>query len=346
MPFKLSELAEITGGALDGDGNIIITGAAGIDDVSNGEITFLENDSLLARGEQSAASALIVPETVLRCAKPSIRTAHPRFAFAKVLQLFAPSRPAPIGIHPTAVIGENVRIGKNVSIQAQCFVDDDVVLEDGVVLHPQVYIGAGTRIGPNTVLYARVTVHHHCTIGANVIIHSGAVIGSDGFGYVQNGGRHHKIPQIGTVTIEDDVEIGANVTIDRATMATTRIGCGTKIDNLVHIAHNADIGENCIICGQVGLCGSVTLGDGVMLGGQVGIGEHITIGREALVGAQGGVISDVPEGQFYSGYPARPHSEQMRQLAASRKLPELIKRLRRIEKHLGLDSLTDNQGDR
>ncbi len=316
MPFKLSELAQIAGGALDGDGNIIITGAASIDDVSNGEITFLENDSLLARGEQSDASALIVPETVLRCAKPAIRTAHPRFVFAKVLELFAPSRPVPIGIHPTAVVGKNVQIGKNVSIQAQCFVDDDAVLEDGVVLHPQVYIGAGTRVGANTIVYARATIHHHCTIGANVIIHSGAVIGSDGFGYVQNGGRHHKIPQIGTVHIEDDVEIGANVTIDRATVSTTRIGRGTKIDNLVHIGHNADIGENCIICGQVGLCGSVTLRDGVMLGGQVGVGEHITIGREALVGAQGGVISDVPDGQFYSGYPARPHSEQMRQLAA------------------------------
>jgi UDP-3-O-[3-hydroxymyristoyl] glucosamine N-acyltransferase len=342
MPFKLGELATVAEGTLEGDAGILISGAAGIHEVGAGEITFLEKPSLLPVGESSAAAALIIPETAPACAKPAIRTADPRFAFSKVLRLFASSRPVPVGIHPTAVIGRNVSLGKDVAIHALCFVDDDAVIEDGVVLHPQVYIGAGTRIGAGTVIYPRVTVHHDVTIGANVVIHSGAVIGSDGFGFVQNGGRHHKMPQVGTVQIGDDVEIGANVTIDRATMAVTRIGRGTKIDNLVHIAHNANIGDNCILCGQVGLCGSVTIGDGAKLGGQVGVGEHLTIGPEALIGAQAGVICDVPAKQFYSGYPARPHAEQMRLIAASGKLPDLLKRVRRIERHIGLAASDDN----
>jgi len=331
---SLRELAALVGGEVAGDPAIEVTGAADIGDAVDGDIVFAESPRHLAGALQSAASAVIVCPDTPNSVKPLIRTPNPRLAFAKVLGALARISERPLCIHPTCSVGSNLHAGDRVSVGFNALIGDDVTLGDDVWIHPFVYIGSNVRIGSNSILHPFVTVLDDVTIGDNVIIHPGTVIGSDGFGYAPVGSEYYKIPQVGEVIIGDNVEIGANVTIDRARTGKTEIGRGTKIDNLVHIAHNVTIGENCILVAQVGLSGSVHVGDGVIFGGQSGSKDHVTIGDGTRICARTGIIGDVPPGSFVSGYPAGPHREQMRAQASLLKLPELMKTVRELERRI------------
>jgi UDP-3-O-[3-hydroxymyristoyl] glucosamine N-acyltransferase len=331
--YKLGEIAEIAGGELDGDPEVIITSCAGFDAAEPGSLTFAEDKRRLARADEGEAAAIIVPEGTKRGCKPLVVAANPRLAFAKVLALFAPPHGVAKGIHPTAVLGAGVSLGNDVCVGPYVTVGDNTRIGDGVVLFPQVCIGSDVEIGDECVFYPRVTVMANVSIGRRCVLHAGAVIGADGFGYVLSAGKHVKIPQIGRIEIGDDVEVGACSCIDRATTGVTRIGSGTKIDNLVQIAHNCSIGENCIIVSQTGLSGSATLEDYVVLGGQVGVNGHITIGQASQIGAQSGVLGDIPPNSVLWGTPARPKRETMESMAYVSRLPETLKDLkRRLEK--------------
>ena len=331
---SLGELAALVGGEVVGDPAIEVSGAADIADACEGDIVFAESPKHLTHALKSAAVAVIARPEALNSHKPLIRTANPRLAFAKVLGALAPSSERPLGIHPTASVGSNLQSGDGLSVGSNAFIGDDVSLGSDVWIHPLVYIGNNVRIGSGCVLHPSVSILDNVTIGDNVIIHAGAVVGSDGFGYTLAGTEHFKIPQVGTVVIGDDVEIGANVTIDRARTGKTVIGRGTKIDNLVHIAHNVTIGENCIIVAQVGISGTVKVGDNVVFGGQSGVKDHVTIGDNSMVCARAGIIGDVPRDSHVSGMPAVPHNEQMRAQAALLRLPELLKTIRSLEKRI------------
>jgi UDP-3-O-[3-hydroxymyristoyl] glucosamine N-acyltransferase len=337
----LRDVAARVGGEVCGDANTRITGVAGLHNIQEGNIIFIENEKLLALALRSPAAAVIAPKSVdeFRVAnppKPALLTDNPRLTFAKVVEFLAPRPQVAREIHPTATIGEGVTFGQNVAVREQAHVGRGSHIGDDVTLYPHTYVGENVVLGEGSVIFPFACVHDNVTIGKRVVIHCGVVIGSDGFGYVHDreNNRHYKIPQIGTVIVEDDVEIGANTTIDRATLDATVIGEGTKIDNLVQIGHNCHIGKHCIIAAQTGICGSTIIEDYVVLLGQVGVQGHITIGEGALVGAQGGVISDVPPGAKVSGYPAAPHMEKMRVEAASRKLPELLKTVRQLSKQV------------
>ncbi len=329
--YRLAELAERVNGELRGDGNITITGVGDLDNAEPGEIVFVDGPQLLPVGESSNASAIIVPPDVHSQHKPFIVTEDPRLAFSKVLRLFARDcRPEP-GIHRTAVLGKNVSIGEGVSIGAHTYVGDDVILGDDVVIHPLVYVGPEASIGEKSEVHPQAYIGSRVKLGRRVIIHAGAAVGADGFGFLQTQDGQHKIPQIGTVIIDDDVEFGANSTVDRATVGATRIGAGTKIDDQVHVAHNVVIGKNCLLCGQVGIAGSTKIGDNVVMGGQVGVNDHVEVGDNIAIGAQAGVMGNLEEPGVYSGYPARPHQTQLRALAHAQRLPELVARVKQLE---------------
>lgn len=346
MKLTLSQLARHLQGELVGDGDLPVTGISGYDSARPGDVTFVEDGRLLSKAEASQAVAIIVPLAVTGAAKPLVRVAHPRLAFAQALGLFArqPS-PAP-GVHPTAIVGRHCRLGERCRIGPYTVIGDAVELGDDVTIHAFVHLGEGVRVGAGTLLHSFVSVYHHVTLGQRVIVHSGTVIGGDGFGFVPVDQRYHKIPQIGTVLIGDDVEIGCNCAVDRATTDATVIGRGTKLDNLVQVGHNVQIGEDCVIAGQAGISGSCTIGNGVTIAGQVGIADHNQIGEGAVLAAQAGVIGDVPPGVMYSGYPARPHAEQMRVHAACRKLPEALVELRQLRARLDqLEALLGQRTD-
>ena len=330
----LRELARLIEGELVGPEEVEVVGAGDLSDGRPGEVLFIEKADLLEQVERGGAAAIIVPLGVRSSAKPIIRCSNPRLAFARALALFAPPSSWAPGIHPTALVAERVRLGAEVSIGAYSVIGEEAMLGDRVRIGAQSYVGRGARLGDDCTLHPRVVICDRVELGLRVIVHPGTVIGADGFGYARSEQGLRKIPQIGTVIIGDDVEIGANVTIDRATTRATIIGRGTKIDNLVHIAHNVTIGEDCVLTGQVGISGSVRLGDRVMLAGQVGIADHITVGSDAQVCAQAGVIGDVPAGLKVSGYPARSHREQLRAEAALRRLPELLKQVRALQRRI------------
>jgi UDP-3-O-[3-hydroxymyristoyl] glucosamine N-acyltransferase len=250
------------------------------------------------------------------------------------MELWVQNKSYSVGIHPTAVLGEDVKLGDNVSIGAYAVIDDKVEIGDNTIIRPHTCIGDSCKIGANCHIYPQVTLIENVEIGNNVIIHSGTIIGSEGFGFIGENGTYRKIPQIGKVIIGDNVQIGANVTIDRATFGKTWIKDGTKIDNLVQIAHNVEIGKNCIIVGQVGICGSVKLGDGVILAGQVGITDHLSIGDGVKVAAKSVVTKSVAAGKFVSGYPARDHNEEKRIKASVVRLPSLLKKVQELSKRL------------
>lgn len=331
--IPLSRIAALVEGQHEGH-EVTITGVNTIEAAREGDIVFVDRAELLPVGEASLAAAMIVPPVAKTDAKPIIVTEDPRLAFSKVLELFAPERHVYTGVHPTAVIGAKVRLGEGVSVGAHAYVGDNVTLEADAVVHPLAYVGQDAIIGGNTEVHPQAYIGERVVIGRNCVIYPGAVVGSDGFGYHHEGGRHRKIPQIGTVIIEDDVTIGANSTVDRATIAATIIGAGTKIDDNVHIAHNCVIGRNCLLAGQVGIAGSTCLGDGVIMGGQVGVNDHIKIASGVMVGAQAGIFSDLEEPGTYSGYPAKPHRTQMRVLAATYRLPDLLKKIKELEERL------------
>ena len=340
----IGDIAAFLNAKLIGNAETPITGVTNIESAVPGAILFIENERLLKAALDSSASAIIAPHEVAarvrraerRGGKPAVLIDNPRLAFAKVMELFQPQPMPEAGIHATAIIEPDAYIGEDVTIREGCYVGHHVHIGDGAVLYPHVVVGDGAQIGDASILYPSVVINHHVLIGKRVRIHSGSVLGGDGFGYVMDAGRHHKVPQVGTVIIEDDVEIGANVCIDRATMGATRVGAGTKIDNLVQVAHNVQIGRNCILCGQVGLSGSVIVEDGAVLAGQVGARDHVKIGKRATVGAQSGLMTDVPEGEFFFGTPAIAHRSYMKMEAASRKLPATTRQLRALERQMKL----------
>lgn len=341
MKKTLGEIAQLIDGEVIGDPNVVITGVCGIKEAGGGDLTFIANSRYLSLMESTKAAAIITSKEVKEAGKPIIRTENPSLAFAKMLSLVTPSEIRhPEGIHPQALIGKNVKLGKNVAIQAFCVIEDNVEIADDSILYAGVYVGHHAKIGRNALIYSGVSIRERVVIGDRVIIHSGSVIGSDGFGFAIVRGVHHKIPQIGTVIVEDDVEIGANVTIDRARFDKTVIGRGSKIDNLVQIAHNVVIGENSIIVAQVGISGSTMIGKNVILAGQAGIVGHINIGDGAIVAAQAGVTKSVPSNAKVSGYPAKPHATAMRVNACLQKLPDLYKEVKMLnEKIRELDKL-------
>ena len=332
MRKTLREIAQLIDGAIVGDENVEICGVCGIKEAKEGDITFVANPKYMSLIKHTSASAIITTPDVKRSVKPLIITENPSLAFAKLLSLIAPNEATHYrGIHSTAVIGKNVKFGDNIAIQPYTVVEENVEIGDNTVLCSGVFIGHHTKIGRDTVVYPHVSIRERVTIGDRVIIHSGTVIGSDGFGFATVKGLHHKIPQIGTVIIEDDVEIGANVTIDRARFDKTLIKHGTKIDNLVQIAHNVVIGENSIVVAQAGISGSTSVGKNVTIAGQAGIIGHINIGDNAVVAAQAGVTKSIPENTCVSGYPAKPHKKAKRINACVQKLPDLYKLVSKLE---------------
>ncbi len=330
----LREIAEIIGGKLIGDGAIKITGLDSLDTAKAGDITFAdENHAALAK--KSAASAIIIPmnfsgELPANC----IKSAEPKIAFAKLMEIFMPKIEIPAGISDKAEIGRNTKISPSAKIMALAYIGNNVEIDAGAVIYPHVYIGQNVKIGAGTIIYSNVTVREYCEIGARCVIHSSAVIGADGFGFTTKNGVHTKVPQIGNVIVEDDVEIGACVGIDRAAMGSTVIGHGTKIDNLVHIGHNCKIGANCLIVAQTGISGSTIVGDNVTFGGQTGTVGHIKIGGNSVYAGRSGITKNMPEGFFGSGFPVQPHGDWLRMQASMQKIPELIKRIRQLEKQL------------
>ena len=309
MRVTLEEIARLIGAKNAGESGLIITGLAGIKEAKAGDITFLANLKYAALVDLTKASAVIVPENFDLPGKALLKVSNPSLAFSKVAQAFAGANiKHPQGVHSAAIIAKSSRLAENVSVGAGAVIEDGAVIGKNTIIYPNVFIGSNAKVGENCLIYSNVSLRESVEIGDRVIIHCAAVIGSDGFGFVTIDGRHEKIPQTGTVVVEDDVEIGACVTIDRARFEKTVIGAGTKIDNLVQIAHNVIIGKNCIIVAQVGIAGSTVLGDNVTLAGQVGVAGHLKIGNNVIVAAQSGVSKSIPYNTAVFGSPAKPFS--------------------------------------
>jgi len=330
---KLKDIASLLNGEIIGDESIEITGVSGINEAGKGDITFISAKKYAKDAPGCGASCIIVKEPIADLALSQLKVPDPYLAFAKLLEHFYVSTRQPSGISKDAFVSDKAEIADGVSISPLCFISDGVSIGSGTIISPFVFIGENSVIGEKCIIYPHVTIREGIKIGNGVIIHSGAVIGSDGFGYVFHEGRHFKIPQVGGVVIGDTVEIGSNASIDRATTGNTIIGKGTKIDNLAQIAHNVKIGDNTIVVAQVGIGGSTEIGDYVILGGQVGVADHTRIDSGAMIGAQSGVMGNVPKGA-YSGSPAIPHRDWLKAQAVFAKLPEIQKKLRQLEEKL------------
>lgn len=329
--MKLEKIASLLSGTLKGDGSIEINGVRGIKDAKEGDITFLGSRKYLKFLENSGASAVLVAELV-ETALSQIIVAKPELAFARLIKEFHPEPVAKPGVHSSVVVGDNVKLGDNISLASGVCMGNNVVVGDGVVLHANVVIGDDCLIGDHSILHPNVTLYRNSELGKHVILHSGVVIGADGFGYtLDEAGRHFKINQVGRVVIEDHVEIGANSCVDRAALDTTLIKEGTKIDNLVQVAHNCTVGEHSILVSQVGLAGSVTLGHHVVLAGQVGVGDHVTLGDQVTLTARSGTFRDVESNSVVSGFPVVSNTQWKRYIVALPKLPDLTKKMRKLE---------------
>ena len=334
MKKKLKELALWVDGTVVGDGEIEISGVAAIEEARAGEITFIAHPKYLPNLNKTDASAVIVSKEVTRADKALLCVTHPKLAFARVLTLFSQKPYQPKGIDSNAWISPTAKLGKDLTLYPFVYIGDRCSIGDRVTLYPGVYVGEDSSIGEDSILYPNVSVYSRTIIGNRVILHSGVVVGSDGFGYEKEGRKNVKIPQVGRVEIEDDVEIGANTTIDRATFSKTVIRKGVKIDNLVQVAHNVTIGEDSIIVAQVGISGSTKIGSNVTVAGQVGVVPQVEIGDNVMVGAQAGVTHDLPANQGYLGSPALPHREFLRAITTFPKLPEMRKTLLHLEKRI------------
>ena len=334
MKRSLRELADLVDGEVIGDERIIITGINNVEQAKEGEITFISNPKYIPMVDTTHASALIVPRDFRESEKPLLYAENPYLAYAKITSMFHEKKHQGSGVDGNAVIGKNVDIGRDVSIYPFVYVGDNVKIEDRVSLYPGVYIGDDTNIGEDTIIYANVSIREGCKIGKRVIIHCGTVIGSDGFGFARDGKRYHKIPQIGTVQIDDDVEIGANNTIDRAALGKTWIKRGVKTDNLVQVGHNVVVGEDTVLVALVGISGSAEIGGNVVLAGQVGVGGHLKIGDNVTIGAKSGVTKDIAPNQMVSGFPPVPHKEWLKSQISFTKLPKMRKTIKGLESRL------------
>jgi UDP-3-O-[3-hydroxymyristoyl] glucosamine N-acyltransferase len=332
--LTVSEIAAVTKGEVVGDGSVRLTGLAPADRARVGELTFAESQAYFAAAEQSQASAILVSGPFTSSTKVLIKVANPRVALARVLPMFFPPQRFSEGVHPSATIDAAAHVDSTAHIGPNCVVGPRVRIGARSVLMSGNDLRADCHIGEDTILFPNVVLYSNTKVGNRVTIHASSVVGSDGFGYVFDEGRHRKVLQLSNVIIEDDVEIGANVAIDRGALGPTTIGEGTKIDNLVHIAHNVSIGRHCIVMGQAGFAGSTKLGNYVIIASQSGIAGHLKIGTQAMVGAKSGVMRDVADGEKVLGIPAAPDKQAKRQMIAVQQLPELLRRMRDLEKEV------------
>jgi UDP-3-O-[3-hydroxymyristoyl] glucosamine N-acyltransferase len=333
--MKIHELADLIGGEVFGDGDVDITGVSPLENAQKNEISFLADEKLIEKAHKSLASCIVTKKPFTIHGKTLIYVKNPSLSFIKLLNHFHPPRERHTGVSDKAEIDASVVIGEGASISPFVVICKGSNIGKNVTIHPFTYIGYDVMIGDDVTIKNSVSVLDDSVVGNRVIVHSGAVIGSDGYAYATENERHYKIPQIGKVIVEDDCEIGANVTIDKASFGVTVVKQGTKIDNLVQVGHNVTIGENSLIIAQVGIAGSCKIGKNVILAGQVGVADHLEIGDGAIVAAQGGVTKDIPAKALYSGYPARDHFLARRIYAASVRLPELLKRVKELEKRIG-----------
>ncbi|MGH7215701.1 MAG: UDP-3-O-(3-hydroxymyristoyl)glucosamine N-acyltransferase [Nitrospiraceae bacterium] len=332
--LTLGQIHEVVGGELVGPPDATVTSLASFEEAGPNDLTFVTGDRVLRTGGLTTAGALLAHRRLAEIENPHIVVANPTLAFAQIAQTFFCAASPPRGMAEDVVRGNGTQVGPDVSIWPGVTLGDRVTIGTRVTLYPGVFIGDDTTIGDDTLLYPNVVVREGCTIGARVIIHSGTVIGSDGFGYVQDQGRHYKIPQLGGVTIEDDVEIGANVAVDRATLGQTVIKQGAKIDNLVQIAHNVTIGAHSILVAQVGVAGSTRVGHHVMIGGQAGLADHIVVGDQVMIAARAGVNRSLEPTQIVSGAPVMPHEVWVKAQAVIPRLPELRQAIRTLEERM------------
>lgn len=340
MQLTAREIAAVVGGTLIGDPKIPVTGVAGIKEARPSDATFVGSPKYATALKTTHAAVILLTQALADSVVGQLTAAlvvveNPMAAFARLVEKITPPpvRFVP-GIHPTAVIAPTAKLGIGVSVQPHAVIEADVSIGDRSVIGAGNFIGTGCRIGSDCVFHPNITVREYTVIGSRVILHAGVVLGADGFGFEMVQGQHKKIPQLGNVEIGDDVEIGANTAIDRARFGTTRIGRGTKIDNLVQIGHNCVIGEHCVVCGLVGMAGSTIVGNYVTIAGQVGIAGHLTIGDKSILMAQAGVTKDVAPGSFMLGAPAVPHKEFKKVNAATQRLPETLIKLRDLEQQL------------
>jgi UDP-3-O-[3-hydroxymyristoyl] glucosamine N-acyltransferase len=335
MEKTVKELAEILKGTLETTTpELIITGVNGLQEAKEGQISFAVPPYVEVAG-QSKASAIVLPKDGEFTGKQAvIRVENPRAAFADLLMLFRPPEEVEKGVSKFAFVHPTAKIGRDVAILPFAYIAADAVIGDETIIYPHVYVGRHVHIGNKCTLYANVSVREKCQIGNNVILQSGCVIGGDGFGFVTTNGKHTKVLQTGNVVIGDDVEVGCNTCIDRATVDSTIVGKGTKIDNLVHLGHNDIIGENCLLVAHVGISGSVTVGNNCTFGGQAATVGHITIGNNCVFAGRTGVIGNVGDNAFLSGFPAQPHTEWLRQEASLRRVGDLIKKVKQLEKEV------------
>ena len=334
MPLTASQIAELLHGEVLGDGSAELTGFAAADCAKPGDLTFAEKPAYFAAAEESQATAILVTGEVASSKKVLIRVPNPRVAVARLLPFFYPPDQHTPGIHSSATMAPSAQIDPTAYVGPNCVIGARARVGARSVLMGGNHVGRDCQIGDDVCLFPNVVIYAKCQVGHRVSIHAGTVIGSDGYGYVFDEGRHRKMLQVGNVIIQDDVEIGANAAIDRGALGATVIGQGTKIDNLVHVAHNVTIGRHCLVMGQVGFAGSTRLGDYCVIASQSGIAGHLKLGHQATVGAKSGVMRDIPDKGTVLGIPAAPDKQAKRQMIAITQLPELIRRMRELENHV------------
>ena len=330
MKFTLKNIASSIDGDISGDPNLEITGVSEIQNGCSGTISFLGNQAYGKYMDSTKASAVIVSDKKYLFGKDGIIVKNPQLAMAKVLSMFFPIEYIPKGIHPNASVDSSAKIGENITIESGAIIESDAIISDGTFIGANTYIGKKTKIGSNCKIYQNVVVYHEVHIGSSTTIHASVVIGCDGYGFVKDEDGYFKIPQTGNVLIGDNVEIGANSVIDRATIGETIIGNMTKLDNLVHIGHNVQIGNNCLITAQVGIAGSVKIKDNCSFGGQAGVVPHVEIGPESIIASKSGVTKSLSGGEMYGGFPARPIKEQNKRDAVYSEVLKIKKMLNQL----------------